>query len=115
MIKLISIYASLAFMCAQSDGDVDAQIHTLYQLRKICKNQGYKTIQHRILTKHYSIAVKPMAEDRNVLNNLNFTNLPDHLITMRTDLLRSTTFDADVTSNSGKKNIALEALSTGLR
>lgn len=56
ILKLQSLYASSAFMNAKTKQAETAQVNCLYRLRDVCRNNGFKSVQHTNVTKQFLLA-----------------------------------------------------------
>ena len=56
-LNITSLKASKTFMNGGSD-DIgrDAQVNTIYRARAVCRDRGFKLVQHEDITKQYELA-----------------------------------------------------------
>lgn len=114
-IRLQSLYGSTVFMNPSSEMEKQAQVNTLYRVQLICRERGFRTVQHSDVSAQFKASVLALKEAAKFLKYINRSKWPDEMDTIRLNLLQSMKLDDEVTSNQGNEYSVIESLRSALQ
>lgn len=109
-VKMNSLYTSTCFMNPKTPVQEQAQVNTLYRVRDIFTTNGFRTIQHRDVTKQYLLSMNALKEEEKFLCSIKATEWPQGMEKTRETLLRSVHMDKELEANRGNEHKLLEPI-----
>lgn len=102
-------------MTPKSEVEIEAQINTLYMLRDLCQQNGFRTIQYMEVSKKYSVSISALREEEKFPKCIGSGICPDDIEAVRRNLIQLTVFGKEIESNTGNEHNVLDSLRDTIR
>ncbi len=105
-----TLRASKSFMSAVADGQEEAQVNCIYRLRHWSECQGFKSVPNKVVVEQFNFSILALNEERKFLELLESDEWPSSMEITRTNVLRTTLCDMELSSNAGNDTDILPLL-----
>ncbi len=105
-----TLKSAKAFVNALKDGEEDAQVNTIYRVRHWCELNNYRPVKSCVLNEQYNLSRLALNEEYKFLKYIGAEKWPKNMETTRENLLRTTSYDENLMSNSGNNSDVLDKI-----
>lgn len=109
-INATSLKSATKFLNADGQDAVSCQISTLYRIRDSCRLNRFKPVSHKTVCEQFEKAFSAMREARKFEELLESTTWPVDMQTLQRNLIETTKFDQEVTTNKGNEFVVLPTI-----
>lgn len=99
-----------AFQKAAQTGYSEVQFHTIFRIRHICESNNFKPVQSKIIAEQFELAKQAVLEEKKFLDFVGEEEWPDHMDTVKINILRTSLCDKELIANNGNDNDILPNL-----
>jgi len=89
------------FMNAVLDGHEEAQINCIYRLKHWCETNDFKPVQSTVVAEQFHFSILSIQEEKKFLELIKRDQWPEHMETVRENVLRTTLCDKELSLNYG--------------
>lgn len=98
------------FMNAVKDGEEEAQINTIFRARHWSEMNNYRPLKPTMLNNLFNLSKLALDEETKFLSKINANEWPENMETSKENLLHTTSYDEDISSNGGNATDVLPVI-----
>ncbi len=105
-----ALWSAKAFMTASIEGKEDAQVNCIYRLKHWSESNDFRRVQGKVVGEQFGLAVLALKEEDKFLDAIQSDEWPEHMDTIKENVLRTTLCDDELMVNSGNDGDVLPSI-----